>query len=49
MRKWKGAVTRTYALLTALLILVSLTGFADKGKNITVVADGGSRELYTRS
>lgn len=49
MRKWKESITRTYSVLVALLILVSLTGFIDKGKTVTVVEDGKSREIYTRS
>ena len=49
MRKWKESITRTYSVLVALLILVSLTGFIDKGKTVTVIEDGKSREIYTRS
>lgn len=49
MRKWKESVTRTYSLLVALLLIVFLTGFIDKGKTVTVVEDGNSREMYTRS
>ena len=49
MRKWKETITRTYSVLVALLILVSLTGFIDKGKTVTVIEDGKSREIYTRS
>ena len=49
MRKWKESITRTYSVLVALLILVSLTGFIDKGKTVTVIEDGKSREIHTRS
>lgn len=36
----KGRHAVMYATMIALLILVSLTGFIDKGKSVTLVADG---------
>lgn len=38
-----------YATMIALLVLVSLTGFIDKGKSVTLVADGTTRQVYTHA
>ena len=47
--KRKGPITQMYATMIALLILVSLTGFIDKGKSVTLVADGTTRQVYTHA
>lgn len=43
------SVTRMYMTLVALLIAVSLTGFIDKGKSVTIEADGATQTVYTHT
>ena len=38
-----------YATMIALLVIVSLTGFIDRGKSVTLVADGTTRQVYTHA
>ena len=48
-KRYQGRITRMYATLVALLILVCLTGFIDKGKSVTIEADGKTRQVYTHA
>lgn len=45
----KRPITRMYATMIALLVIVSLTGFIDRGKSVTLVADGETRQVYTHA
>ena len=47
--KNKRPITRMYATMIALLVIVSLTGFIDRGKSVTLVADGETRQVYTHA
>lgn len=47
--KNKRPITRMYATMIALLVIVSLTGFIDRGKSVTLVADGETRQVYTQA
>ena len=47
--KNKRPITRMYATMIALLVIVSLTGFIDRGKSVTLVADGTTRQVYTHA
>lgn len=40
---------RTYCVLVGLLVVVSMTGFIDRGKSVTLVADGTTTKIYTRA
>ncbi|WP_301860606.1 G5 domain-containing protein [uncultured Megasphaera sp.] len=48
-KRYQGPITRMYLTLIALLIMVSLTGFIDKGKSVTFQADGVTRSVYTHA
>lgn len=48
-KRYIGPVTRMYATLVALLVIVSLTGFIDKGKSVTIQADGAEHVVYTHA
>ena len=48
-KRYQGPITRMYATLVALLIIVSLAGFIDKGKSVTIQTDGATRSVYTHS
>lgn len=41
--------TRMYVTLIALLVLVSLTGFVDRGRAVTIEADGRTHTVYTHA
>ena len=42
-------ITRMYVTLIALLVLVSLTGFVDRGRAVTIEADGRTHTVYTHA
>lgn len=48
-KRYQGPITRMYATLIALLIIVSLTGFIDKGKSVTIQSDGNTQTVYTHA
>lgn len=48
-KRYQRPVTRMYVTLIALLIIVSLTGFIDKGKLVTIHADGTVKTVYTHA
>lgn len=48
-KRYQGPITRMYATLVALLIIVSLAGFIDKGKSVTIQTDGATRSVYTHA
>lgn len=48
-KRYQGPITRMYATLVALLIIVSLAGFIDKGKSVTIQTDGIARSVYTHA
>lgn len=48
-KRYQGPITRMYATLVALLIIVSLAGFIDKGKSVTIQTDGMTRSVYTHA
>lgn len=48
-KRYQGPITRMYATLVALLIVVCLTGFIDKGKSVTIEADGHTQTVYTHA
>ncbi len=48
-KRYQEPVTKMYILLIALLCIVSLTGFIDKGKYVTIQADGVTRHVYTHA
>ena len=39
-KRMARCITRMYVTLIALLVLVSMTAFADYGKHVTIEADG---------
>ena len=48
-KRYQGPITRMYATLIALLIIVSLAGFIDKGKSVTIQSDGNTQTVYTHA
>lgn len=48
-KRYEGPITRMYVTLIALLIIVCLAGFIDKGKSVTIQADGTTRTVYTHA
>ena len=48
-KRYQRPVTRMYVTLIALLIIVSLAGFIDKGKSVTIHADGTVKTVYTHA
>lgn len=47
--RYGGFVTRMYVTLIALLVIVCLTGFIDKGRTVTIQADGTTAAVYTHA
>lgn len=48
-KRCQGPVTRMYAIIIALILVVSLAGFAEKGKTVVIEADGVSQTVYTHA
>ena len=48
-KRYEGPITRMNMTLIALLIIVCLAGFMDKGKAVTIQADGTTRTVYTHA
>lgn len=48
-KRMARCITRMYVTLIALLVLVSMTAFADYGKHVTIEADGQSQSVYTHA
>ena len=48
-KQYQGPITRMYATIIALLVVVSMAGFIDRGKSVTIQVDGMSRSVYTHA
>jgi uncharacterized protein YabE (DUF348 family) len=44
-----GPITRMYVTIIALLLLVSMTGFIDRGRTVSIEFDGTTQTVYTHA
>lgn len=48
-KKISKGITRIYIALIGMLLIVSMTGFADAGKTVTIQADGVNKVVFTHA
>ena len=48
-KKISKGITRIYIALMGMLLIVSMTGFADAGKTVTIQADGVNKVVFTHA